>query len=150
VKTEAPLRIAEPVGASSAIRSGPHVLVVEDNQVNRLVAERLLQRLGCTVDLAVNGVEALSKSQANRYDLILMDVHMPEMNGLEATARIRTTQSADNRCPIVAMTASAMSIDRERCLSAGMDDFFVKPVQLEDLHVLLRRHLPVAIVSDHG
>jgi two-component system sensor histidine kinase/response regulator len=66
------------------------------------------------------------------------------MDGLEATALIRTTQSANSHCPIVAMTASAMNIDKERCMSAGMDDFFVKPVQFDDLQVLLKRHLPVA------
>jgi CheY-like chemotaxis protein len=119
----------------------PRVLVVEDNQINRLVADRLLRKLGCVVEVAHNGNEALQKATANSYDVILMDVHMPGMDGLEATRLIRSAEQNGQHCPIVALTASAMDEDRARCLRAGMDDFFVKPVQLEDLHELLRRHV---------
>jgi signal transduction histidine kinase/DNA-binding response OmpR family regulator len=110
------------------------VLVAEDNLVNQKLAVKLLEKLGHNVVLASNGAEAVSQSQQAEYDLIFMDVQMPEMDGFEATRRIREQeQSSGAHVPIVAMTAYAMSGDRERCLAAGMDGYISKPVSLEAL-----------------
>jgi PAS domain S-box-containing protein len=117
------------------------VLVVEDNAVNQKVAVRLLERLGCRVDVAGNGVEALQMSTRLRYRLVFMDCHMPEMDGFEATARIRSLEREQGRkpTPIVALTASVLQEDRDRCALAGMDDIIGKPVQPAELARLLRR-----------
>jgi PAS domain S-box-containing protein len=116
-----------------------HILVAEDNRVNQIVVTRLLQKMGHTVDLAADGREALALSTTRHYDLIFMDVQMPEMDGLEATAAIH---AAGIRTPIVAMTAYAMSGDRERCLASGMDGYIPKPIQLADLRRELHRYQP--------
>ncbi len=109
------------------------VLVVEDNPVNQRIATALLERIGCRVELAANGREALERVARRHYDLILMDCQMPGMDGYEATARIRQSPPPLGRIPIVALTASALSGDRERCLSAGMDGYLTKPVRAADL-----------------
>lgn len=120
------------------------LLLVEDNQVNQRVAKALLARLGyARVDLAVNGVEALSALARERYDLVLMDCQMPEMDGYEATAKIRAGAGGvlDPRVPIIAMTANAVFGDREQCLAAGMDDYLTKPVQNPLLAAMLERYI---------
>lgn len=118
------------------------VLVVEDNAVNRKVAARLLERLGHDVDCACNGKEAVAMAQMNSYDLVFMDVQMPEMDGYAATAAIREWQQRHGvATPIIAMTAHAMEGDRERCLEAGMDDYLSKPVTLNRLSQMLERWL---------
>jgi len=109
------------------------VLVVEDNIVNQKVAVRMLAKLGCHSDVAANGQEAVEMVERCPYGLVLMDVHMPVMDGLEATKIIRQREAGLVRLPIVAMTANAMKGDRETCLNAGMDDYFSKPVQKEAL-----------------
>jgi CheY-like chemotaxis protein len=110
------------------------ILVVEDNTINRAVAAGLLGRQGHTLVQAVNGLEAVEAVAANEFDLVLMDIQMPEMDGFEATARIREMeQSSGRRIPIVAMTAHAMVGDRERCLAAGMDNYISKPLHGQDL-----------------
>jgi two-component system, sensor histidine kinase and response regulator len=110
------------------------VLVAEDNLVNQKLAAKLLEKLGHTVVLAGNGAEAVNKWHEAAYDLILMDGQMPEMDGFEATRRIREQEkSSGGHVPIVAMTAYAMSGDRERCLAAGMDGYLSKPVSLAAL-----------------
>jgi CheY-like chemotaxis protein len=120
----------------------PRVLVVEDTAVNQLVARRMLERAGCRVDLAANGLEALSAYESLPYDLVLMDVHMPEMDGLEAAAEIRRREHGTGRhTPIVALTASATQGDRETSLAAGMDDYLTKPVRPMDLEAILERWL---------
>ena len=119
---------------------GARVLVVEDNPVNLAVARALLGKMGCEVDAAVDGREAVAKVAARPYDLVFMDCQMPDMDGFEATARIRSTEAA--RCPIIAMTANAMAGDRERCLAAGMDDYVSKPITPRVLDDVLRRWLP--------
>lgn len=113
------------------------VLVVEDNEVNQKVALRLLQRAGYFADLASNGKQAVEAVSGQQYDLVLMDVQMPVMDGFEATAEIRRRESAGRHTPIVAMTANAMAGDRERCLAAGMDDYLSKPIRLEELRRVL-------------
>jgi PAS domain S-box-containing protein len=121
-----------------------HILIAEDNAVNQLVAQRLLKKLGCSSELARNGHEAVRMVQNTRFDLVLMDCHMPEMDGFEATRRIRGAENG-RRIPIVAMTANSMSGASEQCLDAGMDDYIAKPVSMKQLHTVLRRHLiPVA------
>ena len=113
------------------------ILIAEDNVINQKVALLLLQRLGYAADVAADGEETLAALRRQRYDVILMDVQMPGMDGLEAARRIRDEWPAEERPRIIAMTANALHEDREACLSAGMDDFLSKPVLLEDLHTAL-------------
>ncbi|AFM23186.1 PAS domain S-box protein [Desulfomonile tiedjei] len=110
------------------------ILLVEDNPVNQTLALRLLEKRGCTVSIASNGKEALKSLEAESFDLILMDIEMPEMNGFETTQAIRNAeQSSGEHIPIIAMTAHAMTGDRERCLDAGMDGYVSKPVDSREL-----------------
>jgi CheY-like chemotaxis protein len=113
------------------------ILVVEDNTVNQLVAEGIVTKLGYQVDIVVNGAEALVAITASSYLAVLMDCHMPVMDGFEATRRIRSQEAGARRIPIVAMTASVMDEDRERCLAAGMDDYVTKPVSIKTLDAVL-------------
>jgi signal transduction histidine kinase/ActR/RegA family two-component response regulator len=119
--------------------SARRVLVAEDNRVNQRVISHLLEKLGCTVDLALNGRVAVQMAMAHSYDLILMDYHMPEMNGADATRAIRAT---GRRLPIIALSASVMEWERERCIQSGMDDFLAKPVRLSDLESALGKWTP--------
>ena len=121
-----------------------HVLLVEDNPVNRQVAQRILTLLGPSLELAENGKEALEKLDNSRFDLVLMDCQMPVMDGYTAT-RIRRSREAENRqprIPIIAMTANAMAGDREKCLGAGMDEYLSKPMNRGLLETTLRKWLP--------
>ncbi|WP_314194519.1 response regulator [uncultured Arthrobacter sp.] len=118
------------------------ILVVEDNEVNQLVARATVSRLGYAVDVVSNGVEALSATAGFRYAAVLMDCHMPVMDGFEATRRIRQRDGMHRRLPIIAMTAGALDGDRERCLAAGMDDYLAKPVDAAALQATLVRWVP--------
>ena len=115
------------------------LLLVEDNKVNQKLALALLARLGYSADLAENGVEAVKAACEQRYALILMDMQMPEMDGLEVTRRIRCLGGANQSVPIVALTANAMQSDREACRAAGMDDFLAKPFSRDALVACLAR-----------
>ena len=106
------------------------ILLAEDNVVNQKLAMRLLQQMGYRADLASNGAEAVECVERQTYDVILMDVQMPEMDGLEASRRITGKWPADKRPRIIAMTANAMQGDREACLAAGMDDYVTKPIRV--------------------
>jgi PAS domain S-box-containing protein len=121
------------------------ILLVEDNSTNQLVAMKILERLGYRADLAANGLEALAALRGAHYDLVLMDCQMPELDGFEATRRIRDPLSPvrDHHVPIIAMTAHVMKGDREKCLAAGMDDYLGKPVRPEELATALERWLGV-------
>jgi PAS domain S-box-containing protein len=119
-----------------------HVLLAEDNDVNRLVAISMLQTFGLMVDVAEDGRQAVALSARRRYDLVLMDCQMPEMDGFAATAAMRARDRGAARCVIVALTAHAMDGDRERCLAFGMDDYLSKPFQRADLARLLKRWIP--------
>jgi signal transduction histidine kinase/ActR/RegA family two-component response regulator len=127
--------------AASIAASGKRILLVEDNEINRRVAVALLARAGHEVDTVVNGAEAVAAAAARRYDLILMDSQMPEMDGLEATRRIRAGAARDRRVPIIAMTAHAMSGTREKLIAAGMDDYVAKPVRPNKLIEVVNRWL---------
>ena len=115
------------------------ILVADDNVVNRKVVKRMLERLGHTVTLANDGKEALSAIKTASFDLIMMDVQMPEMDGFEATRRIREWEAGKIHIPIIALTAHAMDSHREECLAAGMDSFLPKPILLESLKLQIER-----------
>ena len=131
-------RPAAPPDARLADRLPLRILLAEDNQVNQKVALRMLDRLGYRADLAGNGLEALAAVRRTVYDVVLMDMQMPEMDGLEATRRIRH-EPLDAQPRIIAMTANAMEGDRATCLAAGMDDYLAKPVRMEDLSAALEQ-----------
>jgi len=118
------------------------VLLVEDNIVNQKLAAHLLRKFGCNVDVAANGAEAVRMWKQLPYDAIFMDCQMPEMDGYEATAEIRKAEPEKTRIPIVAMTAHAMTGDRDGCLAAGMDDYVSKPISLVELRAVLARWMP--------
>ena len=134
------------LGAADATAPEPRrrlegrVLVVDDNAVNRRVACHLLSKLGLEASEAEDGRSGVEMAIEDRPDLVLMDCHMPGMDGFEATAEIRRREAG--RTPIVALTASALAGDRERCLAAGMDDYLAKPVRMARLREVLLRHLP--------
>ena len=110
------------------------ILLVEDNAVNRTLAQRLLQKRGFTVSIAVDGKQAIAAMQSAEFELVLMDIQMPEMDGFEATAEIRKREKvAGRRTPIIALTAHALKEDRERCLAAGMDAYVTKPIRPVEL-----------------
>jgi CheY-like chemotaxis protein len=126
----APADGAQPAQAPRPIR----VLLVEDNPVNQRLAYEILRRRGHVVTVAENGRQALERLAAGTFEIVLMDVQMPEMNGLEATRAIRAAErQTGQHLPIVAMTAHAMAGDRERCLAAGMDEYLTKPIRAEAL-----------------
>src|SRR5436190_22271794 len=134
-----------------AARLPLRVLLVDDNVINQKVALRLLQQMGYQAELATHGLEALEAFERQPYDLVFMDIMMPEMGGLEATREIRQRQQQRDQYPnykssiiIVAMTANAMQGDREKCLTAGMDDYLAKPVRLEDMRGIIERWGPKA------
>ena len=115
------------------------VLLAEDNKINAVLATTVIKRAGHAVDIAQNGAEAVEAVSAARYDVVLMDMHMPEMDGLEATRRIRKLDGDASHVPIVALTAGAMASDRQKCVAAGMDDFLAKPFEPNDLTALLAK-----------
>ena len=124
-----------------------HVLVVEDNAVNRKVAVAFLDRLGYTAEIALDGVDALDAMKTRDYDVVLMDCQMPRMDGYEAATRIREREQGHQHTPIVAMTASAMASDRDRCLAAGMDDYLSKPLDRDLLATTLHHWMHDQSVS---
>jgi CheY-like chemotaxis protein len=138
--------------ADMARRLPLRILLAEDYVVNQKLALRLLAQMGYRADVAANGVEAIQALERQPYDVVLMDVQMPEMDGLDATREIRARwpaaeQQGRPRPRIIAMTANAMREDREICLAAGMDDYVSKPVRVEELVQALSRCWPVATRS---
>ncbi len=150
VATMALRRIASADSPAQALVCRPeqlvgHVLVVEDNLVNQMLAAAMLQSLGVTYAIAEDGLCALKQLSCESFDLVLMDCHLPEMDGFQATAEIRRRQHEGQLChtlPVIALTANAVDDDRERCIAAGMDDYLSKPYSRDQLVVMLRRWLP--------
>jgi CheY-like chemotaxis protein len=129
-----PLAVAH---ASARLQNTLQVLLVEDHPINQMLATTLLQKWGHTVVLAKNGQEAIDLFPTRQWDVVLMDMQMPVMGGLEATRRIRAAEAGNARTPIIAMTANAMESDREACLQAGMDDHLAKPFNATKLQAML-------------
>jgi len=145
-----PVNTSAPPGALQRIDA--RILVAEDNAINQEMCRAMLRALGCTTEIVPNGAEALRRLSTARFDLVLMDCQMPEMDGFEATRAIRANEAASaaaKRIPIVALTANAMAGDRERCLEAGMDDYVSKPFRKAHLAEVLARWLadrkPIAV-----
>ncbi len=139
-----PAELTLPSPMPLALRPGLRALLAEDNLVNQKVATKMLERFGVSVDLAHNGIEAVRLYLQARYDIILMDCQMPDMDGLACTREIRSLQklaASARAIPIIALTANIMEGERERCLAAGMDDFLSKPLKLQDLQSILLKHL---------
>src|SRR5690606_15101859 len=132
----------ETSGGGTVLMEERRILLVDDNEVNRVVASRLLQRLGFTVDSVADGLAALEAHAAATYDAILMDCQMPTLDGYECTRRIRAREGTSRHTPIVALTANADVEDRRRCLAAGMDDYLTKPIEADRLVQSLRRFMP--------
>jgi CheY-like chemotaxis protein len=133
----------EPVTASPAVAGvtsdRPRVLLVEDNPINRKVALHMLQRMGYDTEVATNGEEALAALARASFAAVLMDCQMPVMDGYAATRELRRREGSGRRTPVIALTASAMTTDRDRCIEAGMDDYLSKPVWDEHLASALKR-----------
>jgi CheY-like chemotaxis protein len=125
--------------AETGLRQQLRILLAEDNLVNQKLALRILQQMDYHADVAVNGKEALEAVARQIYDVVLMDVQMPVMDGLEASRQICARWPRESRPRIIAMTANAMQGDREMCLAAGMDDYVSKPIQVKDLRAALQK-----------
>ncbi len=138
--------LLKPIYANHEAISTLKILVAEDNLVNQKVIMRILQRLGYSIDIVGNGIEVLEALTRQKYDLILMDMQMPEMDGIEATHRICDLYPSHLRPYIIAMTANAMQSDREACLAAGMNDYLSKPIRVDDLATVLK-NLELATIS---
>jgi len=152
--TDSDTATPEPVLASAPVMPAPQpatyrcrVLVAEDNNVNQMMTKAMLARLGCQTEIVENGQEAVAALARQRYDLVLMDCNMPDMDGYEATRLIRQQEPPDLRIPIVAITAAAFSGDKEKCLAAGMDDYLAKPVRLADLDRILQHWIAPAVTD---
>ncbi len=144
IAAEKPVAPLDAVDSNEGLQLNARILLVEDNPVNQMVAQKMLERIGLKATLANNGVEALQCLDEQSFDLVLMDCQMPEMDGFDATREIRKLDlktPQQQRLPIIAMTANVMSGDRERCLETGMDDYIGKPVQRDQLATVLRKWL---------
>jgi CheY-like chemotaxis protein len=141
-----PVERTEAVGMARRrrLRSVGPLLVAEDNPVNQKILGHMLRQLGFTFDLVATGREAVAAMLERPYSLVLMDCHMPDMDGFEATAGIRSLGGSLGKTPILALTANAIQGDRENCLARGMDDYLSKPFRQADLDALLERWLPCA------
>jgi CheY-like chemotaxis protein len=127
------------INSNMAAEHPLRILMAEDNRINQLVAKKTLERkLGYTIDIAANGSEALQMLRSKKYDIILMDCLMPEMDGFEATKKIKENPSEYNNPTVVALTASALKEDRDKCFEAGMDDFLSKPLNIKEIIRVLK------------
>ena len=135
--------VTESIEIADKDKESLKILLVEDNAVNQKVASRLIEKLGYRTDLASNGIEATDAVQSIDYDIILMDLLMPEMDGLEATKQIKELSINKGRPKIIAMTANSMLGDRELCMDAGMDDYINKPIRIDELEAALQKWLAI-------
>jgi PAS domain S-box-containing protein len=142
--------LAAAAGAGRGWATPPLILVVEDSPVNQIVVTRTLERIGCRSVVVGDGREAVAAIRRRRFDAVLMDCHMPLMDGFEATAAIRRLRGGVGALPIIAMTARAMDDDRNRCLAAGMDDYVSKPVRRATLREILQRWIPASSSAGRG
>jgi CheY-like chemotaxis protein len=124
----------------------PRILIAEDSFVNQKILLRILGQIGCTADVVSNGLEVLEAVASTNYDIIFMDMYMPEMDGLEATRKIVNSQFPTHRPKIIAFTADSMDDDKKECIEAGMDDYITKPVRLEEILSILNRWAPVPLM----
>ena len=138
-KIEVSPLVSGPEKLEEGIPEGMRILLAEDNPFNQRVAAGMLKKLGCQVSLVVDGSQALDLLRKEEFDLIFMDCQMPEMDGYEASRRIREFPGAVAGIPIIALTANAFREDRDACLAAGMDDFMTKPVKLDQLELTLAK-----------
>jgi CheY-like chemotaxis protein/HPt (histidine-containing phosphotransfer) domain-containing protein len=143
-KSMPPRALGTPSARSDIAQRSFRVLLAEDNEFNRALIERVLRSLNCEVDLAPSGREAVRRFHNGNYDLVLMDCHMPDLDGLEATRQIRAGEDEERRVPIVAVTAGTVPGARQACLQAGMDDFIAKPFSLATLRRKASQWLAVA------
>ena len=134
---------AEVAADGQPAMSSLRILLAEDNAMNQKVALRLLERLGYRADVASNGLEALAALERQPYDVVLMDVQMPELDGLDASRRICERWPPESRPHIIAMTANALPEDREACFAAGMNDYVAKPIRADELAAALKRARPL-------
>lgn len=153
--TEQPIPVSKPIGMADfdptlGQRHPLRILIAEDNAMNQKIALLLLNRMGYRADVAANGAEALTALKRQPYDVVFMDVQMPEMDGIRATQRIRTALPPERQPWIVAMTAYALQGDRERCLDAGMDDYVSKPVHVHELTDALQRATSHRLIAQEG
>src|SRR5262245_44793328 len=116
------------------------VLVVEDHEINQELMQEMLQRLHCKVDTAKNGREAVEHASKKAYDMIFMDIHMPEMDGYEAAKEIRNRNGGEKHTRIIALTANVLQGTKSKCLEAGMDDYISKPIELKDIKAILDKY----------
>ena len=147
-RTPAHVELAEGPPSNEKLPANLRVLLAEDNPINQKVALEMLKKLGCRADVVGNGLEAVEAVRRIAYDIVLMDCSMPELDGFGATAAIRAEEMNGRHCVIVAMTASALDGDRERCLASGMDDYLSKPVRPHELREKLQEW--VRKLSDAG
>ncbi len=141
---EAAEPVPETTDEDEVLQLNAKILLVEDNPINQMVAQKMLEKIGLKAVLADNGIEALERLNEQSFDLVLMDCQMPEMDGFDATREIRKLDIktlTQTPLPIVAMTANVMSGDREKCLEVGMDDYIGKPVQRDKLASVLKKWL---------
>lgn len=139
----APAEAVAPTAPAPAVEGlGLRVLLVEDNPVNTMLAKAMLRNLGCKVRNAANGLEALEALDGESFDVVLMDLRMPEMGGEDATREIRRREAGRARVPVIALTASALTGDYENCLAAGMDDHLTKPYTQAQLRTVIEQWVP--------
>jgi CheY-like chemotaxis protein len=128
----------------SELLNDVRILVAEDNVVNQFVIRKILEELGCEVTIVNDGIEVVRSWKARRYDMILMDIQMPNRDGIAATRVIRKLENGEQSVPIIAITANALKNDRDACIEAGLDDYLSKPYRIEEFKLMLERWIKLS------